>query len=84
MLKAHAKFLLSVTMILGVILLVTGGLVVNEANEALKRSIVHSSEGNGNALGLASFRNGCQEFVFWASRLPVRIYRREFYFGWMG
>lgn len=42
---AHSKFLLSITMILGVILLITGGLVVNEANEALKRSIVHSSEG---------------------------------------
>ena len=41
---AQVKFLASVTMILGVILLVTGSLVVNLANEGLKRSLVHSSE----------------------------------------
>jgi hypothetical protein len=25
-----------------------------------------------------------QEFIFWQSVLPVRIYKKELYFGWVG
>ena len=28
--------------------------------------------------------NDARQFIFWGPNLPVRIYKRELYFGWVG